>query len=184
MYTELAMLFHDPSHQIRPFVGNYNHSPRLIMGPVGALFATNAWVSGKAQSRNIVIVDALIAQKLCITQQESGLRSRALTIVRLALLYFREIQEGADRMENKPYSRKYGATTAVTLRLTTNKLQRKRNFIADSWVSSVKTLIQLPHRGRCFYGAGETSHKQYPRKFLELWVDALWRIERGSHKIW
>ena len=177
------MLLQDPWHQMRSFVDNFNDCRRHIIEPGWCIVCDECMSPWEGLEQKYCHCGCPHITKIARKPKGVGVEFKSAADGPTGILIYLEIQEGAERMQNKTYSRQYGASTAVTLRLTSNWFETKRTIIADSWFSSVKTLIQLRNRGLFFMGLVKTAHKQYPMKFLERWAGALRREERGSHKL-
>jgi hypothetical protein len=78
---------------------------------------------------------------------------------------FLEIQEGKERMAQKPYA-KLGAGVAWLLRLTSQYQGTHRIVCADSAFASVKSAVELHSRGLYFMGVVKTATKKFPKKYL------------------
>ena len=73
-----------------------------------------------------------------------------------------ELYEGKEYMKDKEHVTEYGATTATTLRLTDYWKNTGRIVVGDSWFGSVKTAVQLMHKGLYSNLLVKTAHKNYP----------------------
>lgn len=79
-----------------------------------------------------------------------------------------EISESKEVMQEKPYVKEWGVTTATTLRLTEPYFGRKKVVIADSWFASVRTAFALRKQGLHSIMNVKTGHKGFPKaKLLE-----------------
>ena len=71
-------------------------------------------------------------------------------------------------MKNSPYQKKFGATTACTLRIGEATCDEGDTLIGDSWFASVKTTqqVDIVFNGK-FLGIVKTAHVSYPHKQIE-----------------
>ena len=69
-------------------------------------------------------------------------------------------------MKDKEHVTEYRATTATTLRLTNYWKNTGRIVVGDSSFGSVKTAVQLMHKGLYSNLLVKTAHKNYPRAQL------------------
>ena len=87
-----------------------------------------------------------------------------------------EIQEGKNGMKNKTHFSTHGATCSCVMRLAkgTKDCGQKHDahiknlFYGDSWFASLKTAVAVSEDvGGEFLGPVKTSHRQFPKAFLE-----------------
>ena len=71
-------------------------------------------------------------------------------------------------MKDSRYQKKFGATTACTLRMGEAACDEGDTLIGDSWFASVKTTRQvgIVFNGK-FLGIVKTAHVSYPHKQIE-----------------
>ncbi len=93
-----------------------------------------------------------------------------------ALTYL-EIQRGAKKMPDQPYHRELGATASCSLRLAKAHLacrdQQRCGIKGDSWFGSVKACLALLNHGVESVFQIKTSHKMYPKKFIEETMEGM-----------
>lgn len=145
--------------------------------------------------------------KIARKPKGKGCEMKAGADATTGIIFFVEIQEGADRMSAKDFVkpkrkmtndelqlhnprrlRLYQSTTACTLRLTRGYHYTNRIVIGDAWFASVNTLQALHEHGLFFTGIVKTAHRNYPSAAITQWSSGATNPEgvrpaRGDHKV-
>ena len=91
-----------------------------------------------------------------------------------------EIMAPKAEMRQRPYTGRYGAGTALLLRLGESLRGSGRVIVADSAFASVKSACVLKKNlGLYFHGLVKTAHRMFPKKYLQT-VEI---PERGGHVV-
>ena len=104
-------------------------------------------------------------------------------------MIYAEVQEGKEAMKQKAFFNTYGATSACVLRLgkgtkdlgQLHDVSIRNLYYGDSWFASLKTAVAVYEEiDSEFLGPVKTSHKQFPKKYLE---ETMKDWPPGSHMV-
>jgi hypothetical protein len=112
-----------------------------------------------------------------------GAEFKTLADVDTGTIINMDIMEGSDRNRRKVFA-DIGSGVGQCLRLTLAYHGTGRVLIGDSAFASFKTVVELKKVGLYFQGCVKTAHREYPKAFLDRWLQGNSnRAQRGQFKL-
>ena len=167
----------DPWYMVRPLIDAFNANRREVVF-AGWLLVVDELMSAY-QGQNMPHLSYVIRKP-----EPLGCEMKCLCCGVSGIMLFLEIQEGKQRMANKPYVHELAATAACTKRMVVGGgfTGTSRVVLGDSWFASFKTARALREIGVYFIGLVKTATRNFPMHALRTLV-ATADAHRGDHAV-
>ena len=170
----------DAFWQVQPLIDAFNHCRRENFSPGWKLVVDESIFEWKGKDQRFGVDGCPHVTKIIRKPKGVGMEVKNLADCDSGIMCSMEIMAPKSEMRQREFTNRYGAGTALLLRLCESLRGSGRVIVADSAFASVKSACALKtHLGLYFHGLVKTAHRMFPKKYLQT-VEI---PERGGHVV-
>ena len=170
----------DAFWMVQPLIDSFNNCRRENFSPGAKLVVDESVFEWKGKDHRYGIDGCPHVTKIIRKPKGVGMEIKNMADCDSGVMVSMEVMAPKEEMKHRQYTARYGAGTALLLRLATNYRGTGRIVVADSAFASVKSACALKNTlGLYFLGLVKTAHRMFPKKYLQT-VEI---PERGGHVV-